>query len=57
MPAALTDLPSTDPFAGFIAPPRSLAQRLGSVMIVALAVVGVVTLAALALRWLTNVPW
>ena len=57
MPPALTDLPSTDPFAGFIAPPPSLAERLVRVMIVALAVVGVFTLAAVALRWLTGVGW
>lgn len=53
----LADLPSTDPFAGFIAPPPSFARRWATVLVIALAVVGVVALAALALRWLTNASW
>lgn len=53
----LAELPSTDPFAGFSAPPPSLARRWARVMVVALAVVGAFALAALALRWLTHATW
>jgi hypothetical protein len=43
------ELPNADPFAGFIAPPPSVAQRCATVLVIALAVVGVFALAMLAL--------
>ncbi len=45
----LDELAHTDPFAGFVAPAPSLAQRWLVVVVVALAVVGLCSLAAIAL--------
>jgi hypothetical protein len=45
----LDELPGADPFAGFVAPTPSLAQRWLVVVVVALAVVGLCSLAAIAL--------
>jgi hypothetical protein len=50
-------LPTADPFAGFVAPPPSLAQRWLIVMVVALAVVGLCSLAAIAFGYLGKTGW
>jgi hypothetical protein len=48
----LDELPVADPFAGFVAPPPSLLQRWLVVIVVALAVVGLCSLAAIAFGFL-----
>jgi hypothetical protein len=53
----LDELPASDPFAGFVAPPPSLAQRWLVVIVVALAVVGLCSLAAIALGLLGKTGW
>jgi hypothetical protein len=53
----LTDLPSADPFAGFVAPAASVTQRWGLVLVIALAVVGLFSLAAIALGLLGKTGW
>lgn len=52
--SAPMDLPSADPFAGFIAPPPSIARRWATALVIALAVVGVFALGMLALQWLSR---
>jgi hypothetical protein len=56
-PAALEELPVSDPFAGFVAPPPSLFQRWMVVIVVALAVVGLCSLAAIAFGFLGKTGW
>jgi hypothetical protein len=51
------DLPSADPFAGFVAPAASATQRWGIVLVIALAVVGLFSLAAIALGLLGKTGW
>ena len=51
------ELPLSDPFAGFVAPPPSLFQRWLVVVVVALAVVGLCSLAAIALGFLGKTGW
>jgi hypothetical protein len=51
------DLPMSDPFAGFVAPPPSVAQRWLVVVVVALAVVGLCSLAAIAFGFLGKTGW
>lgn len=54
----LDELPvSGDPFAGFVAPPPSPLQRWLVVIVVALAVVGLCSLAAIALGFLGKTGW
>jgi hypothetical protein len=53
----LLDLPSADPFAGFVAPEASTTQRWGIVLVIALAVVGLFSLAAIALGLLGKTGW
>jgi hypothetical protein len=53
----LDELPVSDPFAGFVAPPPSLVQRWLVVIVVALAVVGLCSLAAIALGFLGKTGW
>jgi hypothetical protein len=53
----LEELPASDPFAGFVAPPPSLAQRWLVVVVVALAVVGLCSIAAIALGFLGKTGW
>lgn len=53
----LDELPTSDPFAGFVAPPPSLAQRWLVVVVVALAVVGLCSLAAIAFGLLGKTGW
>jgi hypothetical protein len=53
----LIDLPSADPFAGFVAPAASATQRWGIVIVIALAVVGLFSLAAIALGLLGKTGW
>jgi hypothetical protein len=53
----LNELPSADPFAGFSAPPVSAAQRWATVIVVALAVVGLFSLAAIAFGLLGKTGW
>ncbi len=48
----LRDMPSVDPFAGFVAAPPSFLERWLVVLIVALALVGAAALAAIALGYL-----
>lgn len=48
----LADLPSVDPFAGFVAQPPSFLERWLVVLVVALALVGAAALAAIALGYL-----
>jgi hypothetical protein len=48
----LGDLPSVDPFAGFVAAPPTFFERWLVVLIVALALVGAAALAAIALGYL-----
>lgn len=43
------ELPSVDPFAGFVAPPASVLQRWGMVVVLALALFGLVALVAISL--------
>jgi hypothetical protein len=50
-------LPRADPFAGFVAPAPSAAQRWLVVVVVALAVVGLCSLAAIALGLLGKTGW
>jgi hypothetical protein len=54
---ALDELPAPNPFAGFVAPPPSLAQRWLVVVVVALAVVGLCSLAAIAFGFLGKTGW
>jgi hypothetical protein len=54
---SLDELPPADPFAGFVAPQPSLAQRWLVVVVVALAVVGLCSLAAIALGFLGKTGW
>jgi hypothetical protein len=54
---ALGELPVADPFAGFVAPAPSAAQRWLVVVVVALAVVGLCSLAAIALGLLGKTGW
>lgn len=54
---ALDELPRSDPFAGFVAPPPSLMQRWLVVIVVALAVVGLCSLAAIAFGFLGKTGW
>jgi hypothetical protein len=54
---AFDELPAADPFAGFVAPPPSLAQRWLVVIVVALAVVGLCSLAAIAFGFLGKTGW
>jgi len=56
-PPPLHDLPTADPFAGFVAPPPSFAQRGLVVVVVALAVVGVCALVAIAFGLLGKTGW
>jgi hypothetical protein len=56
-PPPLDELPQSDPFAGFVAPPPSLFQRWLVVMVVALAVVGLCSLAAIAFGFLGKTGW
>jgi hypothetical protein len=56
-PPSLHDLPTSDPFAGFVAPPPSIAQRGLVVVVVALAVVGVCALVAIAFGLLGKTGW
>jgi hypothetical protein len=53
----LAGLPDADPFAGFVAPAPSAAQRWLVVVVVALAVVGLCSLAAIALGLLGKTGW
>lgn len=53
----LDELPMTDPFAGFVAPAPSVAQRWLVVAVVALAVVGLCSLAAIAFGLLGKTGW
>lgn len=53
----LDELPASDPFAGFAAPPPSLLQRWLVVVVVALAVVGLCSLLAIALGFLGKTGW
>lgn len=56
--AGLGELPGVaDPFAGFVAPAPSVAQRWLVVVVVALAVVGLCSLAAIALGLLGKTGW
>jgi hypothetical protein len=48
----LAELPSVDPFAGFVARPPSFFERWLVVLVVALALVGAAALAAIALGYL-----
>jgi hypothetical protein len=57
MDTAFDELPAADPFAGFVAPPPSLAQRWLVVIVVALAVVGLCSLAAIAFGFLGKTGW
>jgi hypothetical protein len=56
-PPVLDELPTSDPFAGFVAPPPSVAQRWLVVIVVALAVVGLCSLAAIAFGFLGKTGW
>jgi hypothetical protein len=56
-PPPLEELPVSDPFAGFVAPPPSLLQRWLVVIVVALAVVGLCSLAAIAFGFLGKTGW
>jgi len=56
-PPALEELPLSDPFAGFVAPPPSLFQRWLVVIVVALAVVGLCSLADIAFGFLGKTGW
>ena len=53
----MDELPATDPFAGFVAPAPSAAQRWLVVVVVALAVVGLCSLAAIAFGLLGKTGW
>ena len=46
------ELPSLNPFAGFVAPPPSFIERWAVVLLVAMALVGAAALAAIALGYL-----
>lgn len=54
---SLDELPLSDPFAGFVAPPPSPLQRWLVVIVVALAVVGLCSLAAIAFGFLGKTGW
>jgi hypothetical protein len=56
-PPPIEELPVSDPFAGFVAPPPSLFQRWLVVIVVALAVVGLCSLTAIALGFLGKTGW
>jgi hypothetical protein len=56
-PHTLAELPTADPFAGFVAPAPSVAQRWLVVVVVALAVVGLCSLAAIAFGFLGKTGW
>jgi hypothetical protein len=56
-PSVLDELPTSDPFAGFVAPPPSVAQRWLVVVVVALAVVGLCSLTAIAFGFLGKTGW
>lgn len=51
-PEPLAELPSVDPFAGFVAQPPGFLERWLVVLVVALALVGAAALAAIALGYL-----
>lgn len=51
-PPSLSDMPSVDPFAGFVRPPPSALQRLGMALLIALAVFGLCALAAIGFGYL-----
>jgi hypothetical protein len=57
IPPPFAELPMTDPFEGFVAPAPSAAQRWLVVVVVALAVVGLCSLAAIAFGLLGKTGW
>lgn len=57
IPPPFAELPLTDPFEGFVAPAPSAAQRWLVVVVVALAVVGLCSLAAIAFGLLGKTGW
>ena len=51
-PPSLNDMPSLDPFAGFVRPPPSALQRWGMALLIALALFGLCALAAIGFGYL-----